>query len=334
MGLSMNAVERYRAALRGETVDRLPMIEWAGYMTETLERWRGEGLPPETEDENVARTWLGLDDSRRAGLSWIGPEAPKPTHFGSGILKDADDYERVRPLLYPRPGFDREDLAELAERHARGELIIWFVLQGFFSGPRKLLGIERHLLAFYDQPDLMRRINQDLVDFYLDCIPGFCDFLQPDMVSIMEDFSYKNGPMLSGKLFDEFLAPYYRQIVPLLQERGLKVFIDSDGDVNETIPWVREAGVDGMLPFERQCGCDPVAVRGAHPGLLMVGGFNKNVLKEGEAGIRREFGALLPAMRAGGYLPTMDHRVPPDCSLENYSLYLDIYREYAEAAVK
>ena len=330
----MNAVERYRAALRGETVDRLPMIEWAGYMTETLERWRGEGLPPETESENEARTWLGLDDSRRASIAWIGAEAPKPTHFGSGILKDADDYRRLRPLLFPAPGFSPEAMAPLAERHARGELVIWLVLQGFFSGPRKLLGIERHLLAFYDQPDLMRRMNQDLVDHYVRCLPGVREFLQPDMVSIMEDFSYKNGPMLSRRFFDEFLAPYYRQIVPLLHEHGLKVFIDSDGDVNEVIPWVREVGVDGMLPFERQCGCDPVAIRERHPDLLMVGGFNKNVLKEGEAGIRREFEALLPAMRAGGYLPSMDHRVPPDCSLGNYRLYLDIYREYAEAAAR
>ena len=328
----MNAVERFRATLRREAVDRLPMTEWAGYMTETLERWRGEGLPERLADENAARTWLGLDDSRRASASWISPGAPKPAHFGAGIIKNADDYRRLRPLLFQPPGFGMETMREFAERHGRGELIIWMVISGFFAAPRVLLGIERHLLAFYDQPDLMRRINQDAVDFYKDYVGAFCEIMEPDMVSIMEDFSYKNGPMLSKKAFDEFLAPYYRRIIPVFHERGLPVFIDSDGDVNETIPWILSVGADGMLPFERQCGCDPNAVRAAHPDLLMIGGFNKNVMKEGEQGMRREFEALLPAMRKGGFVPGTDHRVPPDVSLENYRLYLRLYREYCELA--
>ena len=31
-------------------VDRLPMIEWAGYWDKTVERWRCEGLPAALED--------------------------------------------------------------------------------------------------------------------------------------------------------------------------------------------------------------------------------------------------------------------------------------------
>ena len=36
--------------------------------------------------------------------------------------------------------------------------------------------------------------------------------------TIAEDMSYNHGPMISRKLFDEFVAPYYRWLIPRLQE--------------------------------------------------------------------------------------------------------------------
>ena len=46
----MNNVERFRAALAGEPVDRLPAVEWAPWWDQTLERWRGEGLPADVTE--------------------------------------------------------------------------------------------------------------------------------------------------------------------------------------------------------------------------------------------------------------------------------------------
>ena len=40
--------------------------------------------------------------------------------------------------------------------------------------------------------------------------------------------SYNNGPMISKALFDEFLAPFYKKVIPVIHEYGVPVFIDSD----------------------------------------------------------------------------------------------------------
>ena len=39
-------------------------------------------------------------------------------------------------------------------------------------------------------------------------------------MTIAEDMSYNHGPMISERHFDEFLAPYYRQLMPRVQEMG------------------------------------------------------------------------------------------------------------------
>lgn len=43
-----------------------------------------------------------------------------------------------------------------------GDYAFWYSLDGFFWFPRTLFGIENHFFAFYDYPELMTRINEDL----------------------------------------------------------------------------------------------------------------------------------------------------------------------------
>ena len=144
--------------------------------------------------------------------------------------------------------------------------------------------------------------------------------------------SYNHGPMLSKALFNEFLAPYYRKVNPAIRALGSRIFVDSDGDVAEMVPWLLEAGIQGVYPLERQAGVDVGQLRRDFPGFLMLGGFDKRVLHLGEAAVRAEFERLLPAMRSGGYIPSMDHQTPPEASLEDYRTYLRLFREYTVKA--
>src|SRR5690606_3076349 len=109
-------------------------------------------------------------------------------------------------LLYSDPSIrDLEKTAiGLKERHANGEIIIRFMMDGFFWFPRVLFGIEGHFYAFYDYPDLMQRINSDLAVYSLRAAEALFSILEPDMTGIAEDMSYNKGPMLSYELFREF----------------------------------------------------------------------------------------------------------------------------------
>ncbi len=54
------------------------------------------------------------------------------------------------------------------------------------------------------------------------------------------------------------------------------------------------------------------------------------VMSRGEAAMRAEFERLLPLMRQGGFIPSVDHQTPPGVSLENYRIYLKLLKEYSE----
>jgi uroporphyrinogen-III decarboxylase len=56
------------------------------------------------------------------------------------------------------------------------------------------------------------------------------------------------------------------------------------------------------------------------------------VMSKGEREMRAEFERLLPAMRSGGYIPSVDHQTPPGVSLANYRIYVKLLKEYCARA--
>jgi hypothetical protein len=325
----MNHVERFRAVMEFQPVDRLPMWEWAMWWDKTIERWKGEGLPAELNTVFEIAEYFGLDPYQQFWFSTTDPTIDAVQHHVEGIVSNMDDYLRVRPRLFPDHGPAIESMRAWAPRQARGEAVVWITLEGYFWFPRTLMGFTKISLAFYDQPELLHQINQDLTDFNLRVLEQVERVCHPTFATIAEDMSYNHGPMISERHFDEFIAPYYRQIVPRLREMGSVVIVDTDGDVTRLAPWLLREGIQGVLPLERQAGVDGLLLRRRCPELRMVGHYDKMVMNRGEAAIRGEFERLVPLMRTGGFIPSVDHQTPPGVSLGEYRLYLRLLREYA-----
>jgi uroporphyrinogen-III decarboxylase len=108
--------------------------------------------------------------------------------------------------------------------------------------------------------------------------------------------------------------------------------VDSDGNVERCLPWFIEGGVDGLLPFERQSGVDVARVRANHPRFAMIGAFDKMTMNQGVEAMRGEWERLLPVMRTGGFIPSVDHQTPPGVSLAQYRDFLALMWEYTERA--
>ena len=327
----MNTRERFNAVMNFEPFDRLPVLEWAPWWDKTIERWRAEGLPAALSGEQI-NEHFGLDQYLMNWPSVRQPSCPQPETMYAGICRDAGDYERLLPHLYPEPAVDRPRWEYMAAKQAEGDAVAWMLLDGFFWHPRQLLGVERHMYAFYDQPDLLHRMNEDLSDWLLRVIDELLPVCTPDVASFEEDMSYNHGPMLSKAMFDEFMMPYYHKVIPRLKDSGVLVLMDSDGDVSTAAEWFADAGVDGIFPLERQSGVDVAALRDRLPRMRLLGAYDKMVMNHGEAAMRAEFERLLPLAAGGGFVIGCDHQTPPGVSYQDYMTYLNLFMEYAEKA--
>ncbi|WMJ23179.1 uroporphyrinogen decarboxylase family protein [Paludicola sp. MB14-C6] len=326
----MNNQERLKALFNGEKIDRLPVIEWASWWDITTNNWKKED-PSCPLDQQQLFNYFGLDCHYQYWVNLNDGHLPQPEWHGAPLINNETDFESILPHLFSKQSIKnlRKWLICLKSKHDNGEAIVWFSLEGFFWFPRTLFGIENHLYAFYDYPELMHEINTRLVKYYKEVINTIYEILTPDFMSFAEDMSYNHGPMISKNLYNEFMAPYYKQIIPLIKQHGTKVLIDTDGDVEPLIPWFKEVGIDGVLPLERQAGVDVNRIREKYPDWIMMGGYDKTIMCKGEIAMREEFERILPAMKSGKYIPSVDHQTPPDVSLENYKEYVKLLKEYA-----
>ncbi len=330
----MTSHQRFQAFFHRQPLDRLPRIEWATWWDKTLDRWAAEANPcpavlkPGHRVEAAIHEFWGLDPLRQLWVAHKTPGCPEPAHHGAPLVSSFEEYAALRPFLFPEPAVDQEKLERWYREREAGGPAVWFTLEGFFWFPRQLLGIENHLLAFYDEPELMNQINADLTAFHLRVIDEVCRHGTPDFMTFAEDMSYNLGPMISQECFREFLTPWYLQVTPALKAREIPIIVDSDGDITRAVPWFIEAGAEGILPLECQSGVDVFALQQAYPSFFFLGGFDKLVMKLGEAAMHREFERLRPAIQRGGFLPSVDHQTPPDVSMENYRTYVKLLEEF------
>lgn len=324
----MNHVERFRAVMDFQPVDRFPRWEWAMWWDKTLDRWYAEGLPKHLIDVFEIHEYFGLDPYKQFWFSTTQDTADAVQHHVEGVVATMDDYERIRPRLFPAHASSIESMRPWAARQAAGEAVVWITLEGFFWFPRTLMNFERLMYAFCEMPEIVHRINKDLLEFNLDLLERISKVCVPVFMTLAEDMSYNNGPMISKQVFEEFLTPYYLRLLERAKDLGLSVIVDTDGDVTLMVPWLQSVGVDGILPLERQAGVDAAILRKQFKDLRMIGHYNKMVMDRGEEAMRAEFERLRPVMRSGGFIPSVDHQTPPGISLEQYRMYLRLFEEY------
>lgn len=150
------------------------------------------------------------------------------------------------------------------------------------------------------------------------------------IISCDKDYKDKKEFLFRDTSIDDML----KCAEELREKHGIKVFVDSDGLIHDLIPWLIEAGIEGIFSLERQSGVDVHYIREHFPGFLMMGGFDKTIIHKGEPAITEEFEPLPPIMKTEGFIPSVDHQTPPDVSAENYKVYIKLFNKYAALAVR
>jgi len=356
----MTERERFLKYMKFQPVDRIPLMEM-GVWPETLERWYREGLPKWVTSFRNLEDYLCLD--RSFNVNWLPINCEIYPPFETKILEETDeqqvisdgagvvyrqqkrhrtipnyirfpveneaDYEKLLPRLNGRDvGRYSEDFDEdLHWRLERGE-IIGANFRCFFGFPRGLMGVENWCMAFYDQPQLVRRIISDRLQFAKDLLERVLATGALNFVQIWEDMSYKTASLISMQFVREFMLPAYQELVAYLREGGVKIImVDTDGRVEELLPIFLEAGMDGTHPCEVAAGSDPVLLRCKFPQAALIGGLDKRAIANGRDGVNAELRRIQLLLKEGAYIPLLDHFVPPDVSYQTYLYYVERRRE-------
>jgi len=194
---------------------------------------------------------------------------------------------------------------------------------------RGWMGFENLSLAFYEYPDMIHDMVDHMTDLTVRQIRRLPADLPIDHSGWWEDMASKNGPFVGPRMFREFLQPQYHRIQQELRKHGCVLgVVDCDGNPHDIVANWLEEGVNIMFPLEVAAGVDPFAWRKEFGmELRLKGGIAKAPLVAGGKAIDRELERVRPLLEQGGYVPHLDHLVPPDISYDHYREYLDKKRK-------
>ena len=355
----MTDLDRFRAVMNYQPTDRGIYGVGMGAWPETIERWKTEGYDPADEPLFARDRWewqggwffphppferevIEENDTTVLYVNHEGilmrerkdnPHSSMP-QFVRFPVETRDDFrrfweERMRPDLAARIGEDHAERLRAYRSRDSPLMVISDRWGGFFGPLRNLVGVENLCVLFYDDPAFVEQMMDATADFVIAMMDRILDHTDVDVYGFWEDMAYKTGPLIGPDMVRRYMLPCYRRVVEFVRRRGVEfVCLDSDGDISSLIPVWLDAGIDTLYPFEVQCGMDVIEVRREYGRDLRIWfGIDKRALAQGPEAIDAELRRVRPLMDEGGYVPGLDHSMPPDIPFAHYCYYMEQLRE-------
>ena len=198
---------------------------------------------------------------------------------------------------------------------------------GLYSQLRSWVGTENLSFMFYDNPALVDEMLEFVTDFFLELVEPALREVEFDYFNFFEDCAGKGTCLFGPALYKRFFKKHYERIIRRLNAAGIRsIWVDSDGTPTPLVPCWMDSGVNMLWPLEQASGMDPRELRRKFgKGLCLAGGIDKREIAKGPKAIEKELYAKIPPLlESGGYIPHLDHAIPPDISYQDFRYYMDL----------
>jgi len=337
----MTGRERWRAVLRREKPDRIPLDYW--------------GTPEATDrlcryldcDFDEAARRLHIDQPFAVDGRYIGPPLAentdifgiqtRPIDYGAGVYFEAVNaplaaYASIEEIEanYTWPSPDWWDYSHLPEAVKGKEDRI---IRGGGSEPmlvyKRLRGEQQAFMDLLINPEIVQYCLGKLFDLayqntlrIFETIPGVVS-----ITYVAEDLGGQNGLMYSPEQIHTYLFPGMKRMMDLTKQHGSHVFVHTDGAVRDIIPDLLGIGMQVLNPIQWVCtGMDREGLKRDFGDRVIFHGAvdNQHVLPFGSVEeVREEVIENIRTLGAGGgYILAPCHNIqavtPPENIVKMY----------------
>lgn len=296
----MKPRERIFSALQHQQPDRVPRFEiWI------------DALFDELSQDDPARAYVNLgqdcimiptrnppeSNAWRTGTDEWGRIWQDGT-FVDGVVDTIADLEKYSPPLdYVEQFYVGDRIREIRETYPNHCLIFGTHIGPFTAG-YMAMGFERFFFRLVEDPEFVHRLLEARTEW---CVAMYqkAAALGAEVLVLGDDAGHVGGPMISPRMWREFILPYHRRIVDALD---VPFIWHSDGNVESLLPMAIEAGFAGFHGVDPVAGMDLAKIKhdfGQH--LVLIGNVDVRVLCGSDRGaVRKEVDRCINQGAAGG----------------------------------
>jgi uroporphyrinogen decarboxylase len=173
------------------------------------------------------------------------------------------------------------------------------------------VGMEALMVYFYTEPDFVRQVLHQIIDFQLGIARHYVE-LGVEVAMLGDDLGTQRGPLLSPRIMNGFLKPEYERIFRYYREHGVLIWFHSCGDVSAALPMLLELGVDILNPVQATAN-DLERLRAAtQDRMALHGGVGSATVMDGpvERIVAEARQRMWQLGRYGGYFCSPDQGLP------------------------
>lgn len=320
----MNSRQRFLSTMRYEKPDRVPLF-MEGIRDQVFEGWNQPGIKTKSDLEQRfkydQREEIYLDlDPYPALKDWPTTTAQLERlkhHF------DPDD-----PARWPS-----DWAAQVDAWRQRDHVLMLRVHRGLFlsmgiDGWARFSDVMELLI---EAPEFVRAFMTFQGEFAAQMTARVLRDVSVDAVIFSEPISSNERPLISPKMYEDYVLKSYQPLLALLPDMGVettilrtyanaRILLSAAVEYGFNCLWACETDSTAMdyLDIRRQFGSD----------LRLIAGIDLDILLRDPQSMRAELLRVLPPLLSqGGFVPLLDGRVREYLPFESYQLYRELLTE-------
>ena len=194
-----------------------------------------------------------------------------------------------------------EPVAARAEAIDRTEQFVCSaVIPGIFERVHHLCEITEALVNFYEEPEEMHALIDEIVDWELRLAEAHIKYVKPDALFHHDDWGTQISTFMAPEMFEEFLLEPYKQVYGYYKDNGVELIVHHSDSFGETlVPFMIDMGIDIWQG----------ALRTTNDKIAFMGGIESQIIDKPdwtEAEVREEVERALSEIdRTTGFIPCL-----------------------------
>ncbi|WP_456409087.1 uroporphyrinogen decarboxylase family protein [Caldithrix abyssi] len=248
---------------------------------------------------------------------------------GQGMVTSFEDLEKLR--LPGKEEIDYSNFERVTSLLPEGMGVIG-QYGDIFTMTWELMGFEGFSLALFENPDLIKELNNRLGELVLSMFEFMAEHDAVDILWFSDDIAFSTGLLMSPDVLRQYFFPWLKRIGELAQAYGKPLIYHTDGVLWDVFEDIIACGVDALHPIEPKA-MDLAEVKQKYgQRLCLIGGVDVDLLARGtpqevEAQVKRN---IEIAAYNGGYCAGSGNSIPDYIKYENYLALIEAAKKYGE----
>jgi len=268
-----------------------------------------------------------VGSNERATFQEDGTLERKWATEGKGVITSIEDFEKYQ---FPdQNDFDYTRFEQVKNLLPEGMGVIG-QYGDIFTMTWEMMGFETFSFALFENPDLIKALNNKLGDLVLSM---FEYFAQSDVVDILwfsDDIAYTNALMMSPDVLHTYFFPWLKKIGDLAKAANKPLLYHTDGILWDVFDDIIDCGVDAIHPIEPKAMDIAEVKEKVGEKLCILGHVDVDLLSRGtEEEVRQKVrNNIEKAGYNGGYSVGSGNSVPEYVKYENYIAMIEETKNY------